>query len=87
MKTLPKETCAKLSKRKRKKLTNREYKNRVNRYRNILTRGEKELPPIAEFQPTYKPWHIRGIIPWLQYKGLFPVNFAPKGVSSYVEKE
>ena len=50
MKTLLKETCAKVSKRKRKKLTKREYKNLVKRYRNILTRGEKELPPIPARQ-------------------------------------
>ncbi len=50
MKTLLKETCAKVSKRKRKKLTKREYKNLVKRYRNILTRGGKELPPIPTRQ-------------------------------------
>jgi len=50
MKTLLKETCAKVSKRKRKKLTKREYKNLVKRYRNILTRGEQELPPIPARQ-------------------------------------
>jgi transposase len=50
MKNLLKETCAKVSKRKRKKLTKREYKNLVKRYRNILTRGEKELPPIPARQ-------------------------------------
>lgn len=40
------ETCKKVSKRKRKKLTPREYNNLQKRYRNILTRGEKELPQI-----------------------------------------
>jgi len=46
MKRLLQETCAKVSKRKRKKLSEVEYKNLQMRYRNILTRGEKELPPI-----------------------------------------
>ncbi len=46
MKRLLQETCAKVSRRKRKKLTARECKNLQKRYRNILTRGEKELPPI-----------------------------------------
>ena len=39
-----------MSKRKRKKLTEREYQNLQKRYRNILTRGEKELPPIPARQ-------------------------------------
>jgi transposase len=46
MKRLLQQTCAKVSKRKRKKLTELEYKNLQKRYRNIITRGEKELPPI-----------------------------------------
>lgn len=46
MKKLLQETCAKISRRKTKKLSQREYKNLQKRYRNILTRGEKELPPI-----------------------------------------
>jgi transposase len=50
MKRLLRETCAKVSKRKRKKLTEREYRNLQKRYRNILTRGEKELPPIPPRQ-------------------------------------
>ncbi len=50
MKRLLQETCAKVSKRKRKKLTEREYQNLQKRYRNILTRGEKELPPIPARQ-------------------------------------
>lgn len=48
MKALLLETCRKVSKRKKKKLTDREYKNLQKRYRNILTRGEKELPAIPE---------------------------------------
>ncbi len=47
MKTLLKETSAKVSKRKRKRLTPREYQGLQKRYRNILTRGEKELPKVA----------------------------------------
>jgi transposase len=48
MKRLLQETCAKVSNRKDKKLTQQEYKNLQKRYRNILTRGEKELPPIPQ---------------------------------------
>lgn len=50
MKALLQETCGKVSKRKRKKLTKAEYKKLQKRYRNILTRGEKELPPIPARQ-------------------------------------
>jgi transposase len=39
-------TCKIVSKRKRKKLSGREYANLQKRYRNIITRGEKELPAI-----------------------------------------
>ncbi len=50
MKRLLQQTCRLVSKRKRKKLTETEYKNLQKRYRNILTRGEKELPPIPPRQ-------------------------------------
>ena len=50
MKRLLQETCARVSRRKRKKLNRREYVNLQKRYRNILTRGEKELPPIPPRQ-------------------------------------
>jgi transposase len=50
MKRLLQETCIKVSNRKRKKLTLREYRNLQKRYRNILTRAEKELPPIPARQ-------------------------------------
>jgi transposase len=46
MKKLLLETCKRVSKRKRKKLTQQEYVNLQKRYRNILTRAEKELPTI-----------------------------------------
>lgn len=46
MKRLLQQTCVKVAGRKRKKLTAREYRNLQKRYRNIITRGEKELPPI-----------------------------------------
>lgn len=46
MKALLQQTCARVSNRKTRKLTIREYKNLQKRYRNILTRGDKELPPI-----------------------------------------
>ena len=48
MKRLLQETCKIVSKRKSKKLTSAEYANVQKRYRNILTRAEKELPPIPE---------------------------------------
>jgi len=50
MKRLLQETCATVAQRKRKKLTQREYKSLQKRYRNILTRGGKELPPIPPRQ-------------------------------------
>ena len=43
IKRLLKETCAKVSARKRKKLTENGYANLQKRYRNILTRGVSEL--------------------------------------------
>jgi transposase len=46
MKRLLQETCAKVSKAEEKRLTDQELANLQKRYRNILTRGEKELPPI-----------------------------------------
>jgi transposase len=46
MKRLLQQTCALLAKRDSKHLTTTEYKNLRKRYRNILTRGEKQLPPI-----------------------------------------
>ena len=50
MKRLLQQTCRLVSTRKRKKLTETEYKNLQKRYRTILTRGEKELPPIPPRQ-------------------------------------
>ncbi len=46
MKRLLQEACYTVSKSKRKKLTAKAYANLQKRYRNILTRGEKELPVI-----------------------------------------
>jgi transposase len=46
MKRLLQQSCQKVSASKRKKLTAKAYANLQKRYRNILTRGEKELPPI-----------------------------------------
>ena len=46
MKNLLKETCSTVSKTKEKKLNEQDYKNLLKRFRNIMTRGEKELPPI-----------------------------------------
>jgi transposase len=50
MKRLLQQTCARVAKRPDKKLSEREYKNLQKRYRNILTRGERELPPIPPRQ-------------------------------------
>jgi len=50
MKRLLKETCAVVAKSPSKQLHEQEYKNLRKRYRNILTRGEKELPPIPAKQ-------------------------------------
>jgi len=46
IKALLLETCKTVSRRRSKKLTPREYATLQRRYRNILTRGESELPPI-----------------------------------------
>lgn len=46
MKDLLLETCKKVSKRKKKRLSEKQYANLQKRYRNIITRGEAELPAI-----------------------------------------
>ena len=46
MKRLLLETCIKVYKRDEKRITDKQLANLQKRYRNILTRGEKELPPI-----------------------------------------
>ena len=46
MKKLLQETCRKVATREDKCLTEKEYANLQKRYRNILTRGDKELPEI-----------------------------------------
>jgi len=46
MKCLLKETCKTVSKRKAKKLSKNAYANLQKRYRNIITRGENEMPAI-----------------------------------------
>jgi transposase len=46
MKVLLLETCKKVSKRKSKRLSKNQYVNLQKRYRNIVTRGEAELPAI-----------------------------------------
>ena len=48
MKRLLKEYCLKISTRDDKYLNDMEYANLQKRYRNILTRGEKELPKIPQ---------------------------------------
>ena len=46
MKRLLQETCKKVAQSKNKKLSDNAYANLQKRYRNIMTRGEKQLPPI-----------------------------------------
>jgi transposase-like protein len=46
MKRALQEACAAVAKSETKTLTEQEYKNLQKRFRNILTRGEKEMPPI-----------------------------------------
>ena len=48
IKKLLKETAAKVSKRKRKRLTPAEYLKLQKSYRNMISRGTKELPEIAK---------------------------------------
>jgi len=48
LKSLLQEACAQVSKSKRKRLTKKQYARLQRRYRNILTRGAAELPPIAK---------------------------------------
>lgn len=50
IKRLLQENCTIVAKRQSKQLTEKEYKNLQKRYRNILTRGEKQLPPIPPKQ-------------------------------------
>ncbi|MGH8228546.1 MAG: IS66 family transposase [Steroidobacteraceae bacterium] len=50
MKRLLQQTCTQVTKRKRKRLSPREYENLQKRYRNILTRAARELPPIPTRQ-------------------------------------
>jgi hypothetical protein len=46
MKKLLQEACAEVSKRKNKKLSKKQFARLQRRYRNILTRGAKELPKV-----------------------------------------
>ncbi|VAW85886.1 hypothetical protein MNBD_GAMMA18-1573 [hydrothermal vent metagenome] len=46
MKRLLQQICANVSRSEEKRLTDKEFANLQKRYRNIITRGEKELPPI-----------------------------------------
>jgi transposase len=46
IKRLLTQTCARVAESPEKRLSATDYKNLRKRYRNILTRGEKELPPI-----------------------------------------
>jgi len=50
MKRLLQQTCARVARRKRKKLTAPEYARLQKHYRNIITRAAKELPPIPPRQ-------------------------------------
>jgi transposase len=57
MNRLLQETCRTVAEREEKCLSAKEYANLQKRYRNILTRGGKELPEIPE-----KPKGRRGRI-------------------------
>jgi len=46
LKRLLQETCRKVSKSEEKKLSEVDYANLQKRFRNIITRGGKELPPV-----------------------------------------
>lgn len=46
MKALLQEACATVAKRKSKRLSKKQYARLQRRYRNILTRGQSELPPV-----------------------------------------
>ena len=48
MKKLLQEACRQVSKSKRKRLTKKAYAKLQRRYRNILTRGTVEMPPILK---------------------------------------
>jgi transposase len=50
MKRLLQQACARVAKRKRKRLSPREYDKLQKHYRNIITRGGEELPPIPARQ-------------------------------------
>jgi hypothetical protein len=50
MKRLLQQTCARVAQRKRKRLSPREYDRLQKHYRNIITRGGEELPPIPPRQ-------------------------------------
>jgi len=58
MKRLLQETCQKVSQSKEKKLTDKALVNLQKRYRNILTRAEKELPP-------FRPNPVGNVASWL----------------------
>lgn len=46
MKQLLQATCKQVTKSKRKRLTQRQYTRLQRRYRNIVTRGQSEMPPV-----------------------------------------
>jgi len=48
IKQLLQKACKQVTKSKRKRLTPRQYARLQRRYRNILTRGESEMPPIMK---------------------------------------
>lgn len=50
MKRLLQKTCVRVAKRKRKRLSPREYDKLQKNYRNIITRGGEQLPPIPARQ-------------------------------------
>jgi len=89
IKRMLQENCAIVASRPSKKLTEKEYQNQQKRYRNILTRGEKELPPIPPKQNgkrgkvACRLWPTRGTIRWSLSKWPSLARFTLTGVSSY----
>ena len=79
MKRLLKHTCQVVSKRDNKQLTTNEYQKLQKHYRSILTRGEKEMPPIPE-----KPQGQRGKVAKSDAHNLLlahPVNTLQPGLA------
>ena len=87
MKKLLQKTCKQVAKSNHKQLTPKDYLNLQKHYRNISTRGKKEMPPIPE-----KPNGKRGKIAksdahnlWerLKHHGMALLLFAKKSAVAF----